>query len=66
MVSRSVRSAAVCAAGAAMLVAASTGSLAQNTTTSVPRVLDVHVHAMDESFPGLGPMCPNTSALRIA
>jgi predicted TIM-barrel fold metal-dependent hydrolase len=25
-------------------------------------VLDVHHHAMDESFPGLGPMCPNTSA----
>jgi predicted TIM-barrel fold metal-dependent hydrolase len=33
-------------------------SSAQNTTSSVPPVLDVHVHAMDESFPG-GPMCPN-------
>ena len=36
-------------------------SLAQNTGTDVPPVIDVHVHAMDESFPGLGPMCPNTS-----
>ena len=33
---------------------------AQNTTPTVPPVLDVHVHAMDESFPG-GPMCPNES-----
>jgi predicted TIM-barrel fold metal-dependent hydrolase len=37
-------------------------SLAQNTSTDVPPVIDVHHHAMDESFPGLGPMCPNTSA----
>jgi predicted TIM-barrel fold metal-dependent hydrolase len=35
-------------------------TLAQNTSTDVPPVLDVHVHAMDESFPG-GPMCPNES-----
>ncbi len=35
-------------------------SSAQNTTTQVPPVIDVHVHAMDESFPG-GPMCPNES-----
>jgi uncharacterized protein len=35
-------------------------SLAQNTSNTVPPVLDVHVHAMDESFPG-GPMCPNES-----
>jgi uncharacterized protein len=35
---------------------------AQNTSAEVPPVIDVHVHAMDESFPGLGPMCPNTSA----
>jgi predicted TIM-barrel fold metal-dependent hydrolase len=34
----------------------------QNTSTNVPPVIDVHVHAMDESFPGLGPMCPNTPA----
>ena len=31
----------------------------QNTTNDVPPVIDVHVHAMDESFPGGGPMCPN-------
>ncbi|KAA6456414.1 amidohydrolase [Acidobacteria bacterium AB60] len=36
-------------------------SLAQNTSVNVPPVIDVHVHAMDESFPGLGPMCPNES-----
>ncbi|HLH07229.1 MAG TPA: amidohydrolase family protein [Terriglobales bacterium] len=34
---------------------------AQNTTTTVPPVIDVHVHAMEDSFPGIGPMCPNTS-----
>ena len=34
--------------------------LAQNTTTNTPPIIDVHVHAMDESFPG-GPMCPNES-----
>lgn len=33
-------------------------SSAQNTSTTAPPVIDVHVHAMDESFPG-GPMCPN-------
>jgi len=36
-------------------------SFAQNTGPGVPPVLDVHVHAMDESPVGLGPMCPNTS-----
>ena len=34
--------------------------LAQNTEAKAPQVLDVHVHAMD-GFPGVGPMCPNTS-----
>jgi uncharacterized protein len=32
---------------------------AQNTASDIPPVIDVHVHAMDESFPGGGPMCPN-------
>jgi len=32
---------------------------AQNTPSELPPVIDVHVHAMDESFPGGGPMCPN-------
>jgi len=31
----------------------------QNTPSDLPPVIDVHVHAMDESFPGGGPMCPN-------
>ena len=34
-------------------------SLAQNTDSKAPPVLDVHVHAID--FPGATPMCPNTS-----
>ena len=34
-------------------------ALGQNTPNDVPPVIDVHVHAMDESFPGGGPMCPN-------
>jgi predicted TIM-barrel fold metal-dependent hydrolase len=36
-------------------------SLAQNTEGKAPAVLDVHVHAMDGNFPGVAPMCPNTS-----
>jgi uncharacterized protein len=36
-------------------------AFAQNTDTKPLPVLDVHVHAMDANFPGLGPMCPNTS-----
>jgi predicted TIM-barrel fold metal-dependent hydrolase len=38
----------------------STGSYSQNTSGEVPPIIDVHVHAIDESFAG-GPMCPNTS-----
>jgi len=34
---------------------------AQNTDNQAPPVLDVHVHAMDADFPGITPMCPNTS-----
>ena len=34
---------------------------AQNVESNVPPVLDVHVHAMDADFPGIAPMCPNTS-----
>jgi predicted TIM-barrel fold metal-dependent hydrolase len=36
-------------------------AVAQNTSSDIPPVIDIHVHAMDESFPGLGPMCPNPS-----
>jgi len=35
-------------------------SVAQITESKAPPVLDVHVHAMD-GFPGVQPMCPNTS-----
>ena len=34
--------------------------LGQNTSTDVLPVIDVHVHAMDESFPGMTTTCPNT------
>lgn len=34
--------------------------LAQDTSADLPPVVDVHVHSMLESFPGGGPMCPNT------
>src|SRR5215469_9683085 len=44
---------------AALLTA--TVAFAQNTDLKPLPVLDVHVHAMDGNFPGLGPMCPNTS-----
>jgi uncharacterized protein len=43
-----------------VLVPCAKPSLAQNTSSTMPPVIDVHVHAMDESFPG-GPMCPNES-----
>src|SRR6266481_6902362 len=36
-------------------------SFAQNTEAKAQPVIDVHVHAMDANFPGLAPMCPNTS-----
>jgi uncharacterized protein len=50
------------AIGIALALGSPGRALAQNTGADVPPVIDVHVHAMDESFPGLGPMCPNTSA----
>ncbi|HET6178004.1 MAG TPA: amidohydrolase family protein [Candidatus Sulfotelmatobacter sp.] len=43
------------------LAGISASSLAQNSEPKNPPVIDVHVHAMDLSFPGLSPMCPNTS-----
>ncbi len=36
-------------------------AFAQNAEAKAPPVIDVHVHAMDGNFPGLAPMCPNTS-----
>ena len=61
MVSKCYRSVVVCVACMGVLIWP-TRSASQNTTTDVPPVIDVHVHAFDESFPGMGPMCPNTSA----
>ena len=37
------------------------GSAQNADVTKLPPVLDVHVHAMDADFPGISPMCPNTS-----
>jgi len=48
--------AAICAGAFGLYCGVSAG---QNTSNDVPPVIDVHVHAMDESFPGGGPMCPN-------
>ena len=62
MASHRQGSASLWVVGVAVVLASPGPSLAQNTSTDVPPVIDVHVHAMDESFPGLGPMCPNTSA----
>ncbi len=59
---RHYRAAALSFLLGACLVMAPAASNAQNTSRDVPPVIDVHVHAMDESFPGLGPMCPNTPA----
>jgi predicted TIM-barrel fold metal-dependent hydrolase len=44
----------------AVFVTAPAVSNAQNTTTSVPPVIDVHAHAMDDAS-WAAPMCPNTS-----
>jgi uncharacterized protein len=56
-----VRHASVSLVSVAMLLMLPLGSSGQNTTTTVPRVLDVHVHAMDDSPPNALPMCPNTA-----
>jgi uncharacterized protein len=56
---RSFARTSLCAA--AFFLAGASASRAQNTGPDKPPVLDVHVHAMDESPAGLGPMCPNTS-----
>jgi hypothetical protein len=46
---------------AVLLSFCSTASLPQNTEAKAPPVIDVHVHAIDGNFPGVAPMCPNTS-----
>lgn len=45
----------------AVLVSFSWLGRAQNVESNLPPVLDVHVHAMDADFPGIAPVCPNTS-----
>lgn len=55
MFSMSRKSALACALFSACAL---TNVRAQNTTATVPPVIDVHVHAIDESWPG-GPTCPN-------
>ena len=42
------------------VVLAAPATVAQNTSTSVPPIIDVHAHAMDDA-PWATPMCPNTS-----
>src|ERR1700693_4390122 len=46
---------------AVLLSSCSMISLAQNTEAKAQPVIDVHVHAIDGNFPGVAPMCPNTS-----
>jgi predicted TIM-barrel fold metal-dependent hydrolase len=62
MMSRRRSSALLSALVASALLTWPVPSLAQNTGTDLPPVIDIHHHAMDESFPGMGPMCPNTPA----
>ena len=58
MLSRPVRWFLGCAV---LLSSSSRIALGQNTDGKAPPVIDVHVHAMDASSPGVAPMCPNTS-----
>jgi hypothetical protein len=44
-----------------LLSSYATVSSSRNTESKAPPVIDVHVHAMDGTFPGVTPMCPNTS-----
>jgi len=49
------------ALGVALLAMAPAVASAQNTSKDLPPVIDVHVHAMDDSGPTAVPMCPNTA-----
>lgn len=46
---------------AVIFVSSLIGSAQNADVVKLPPVLDVHVHAMDADFPGISPMCPNTS-----
>jgi uncharacterized protein len=65
MLLRAQKSAILCACFVFGLFGSS-ACLSQNTDSAVPPVIDVHVHAMDESFPGGGPMCPNTAKFKAS
>ena len=43
-----------------LIATAPTITVAQNTSTNVPPIIDVHAHAMDDTS-WAQPMCPNTS-----
>ena len=47
--------------GAALFLSVATLAAAQNAPSKAPPVIDVHVHAIEADFPGIAPMCPNTS-----
>ena len=57
---RHLSSLAVLAACAAVVVTVPVTTVAQNTSTTVPPIIDVHAHAMDDAS-WAQPMCPNTS-----
>ena len=56
-----LRHVALSCLGVAVLLIAPVALRAQNTTTTAPPVIDVHVHAMDDPGPLAVPMCPNTA-----
>jgi hypothetical protein len=53
--------AALFLSAAAVFMTTPSEALAQNTSSDVPPVIDVHVHAMDDSGSFVAPMCPNTA-----
>ena len=57
---RHLSSLAALAACAAVVVTVPVTTVAQNTSTTVPPIIDVHAHAMDDAS-WAQPMCPNTS-----
>lgn len=48
-------------AATVVMILISSLAFSQNANPKPAPVLDVHVHAMDADFPGIAPMCPNTS-----
>ena len=58
---RHLRTLAALIAWAAVVATTPVTTVAQNTSTTAPPVIDVHAHAMDESGSWAAPMCPNTS-----